>query len=158
MGVYRFPAPTGAGFQRSQPTRASSPESVIKKLNRIDVFMIVCFQARSRFPFEVGTPFQFAAVNLTRVDNADRDKCTFTIRGDTEGIFVNPLTGQVRHPHVLYAAFSFRSKVCCSIQRRSPLDMVFKLTEVGDRAVWRRYVAEVVWRRWCAMEVCDGCV
>lgn len=52
---------------------------------------VVDVAARSQAPFVVGEAFRFAPVNLTRVENADKAACTFTIRGDTEGIFVTPL-------------------------------------------------------------------
>ena len=68
---------------------------------------VINVTARSKTPFVVGEAFRFAPVTLTSVDHAEIAACTFTIRGDTEGIFVNPKTGEVQGLAVAEGQASF---------------------------------------------------
>ena len=89
---WRFTVRARPAFRVAAYTRGGTP----LPMQGTAVAPVINVTARSRTPFVVGEAFRFAPVTLTKVENADPAACTFTIRGDTAGIFVNPVTGEVQ--------------------------------------------------------------
>ena len=90
---WRFAVRARPTFRVAAYTRVATP---LPTQGAAVVAPVINVTARSKTPFVVGEAFRFAPVTLTSVDHAEIAACTFTIRGDTEGIFVNPKTGEVQ--------------------------------------------------------------
>lgn len=67
-----------------------------QNLSSADIVWNVTQRANS--PFAAGEAFRIAAANLTKVENADASRCTFTLKGNATaaGLFINPATGAVQ--------------------------------------------------------------